>query len=463
MRCPKTAALAACLALALPTALLQAGEPKDSADPNAPALESQAVQRAVAVARRFFAEDDQAKRREIAEGFVDVAPESPEALSQVLRRAAERPDIGFGVHTFHTKRTGIVPAVRYVLSVPEGYAHDAPEGWPLVIGLHGTGGKPENHLHALAGWLGPDLGRVLIACPEAPIGGQFVFSEIAATYPRAVLDDVRRRVNVDSDRVILAGYSKGGYATWAAALTSPGDWGGAVPMAAFPLTDAGRYGIEMYMPNVLGLAVQYHWGSKDILPGQTEGISTFGRRAADVLERVRAERFEAIEYRGQGHMLEVDTKRFRQFVLGARREPWPERFKMLFHHLWEGRGPNVRATVLGREELDFSKPPPVRVTDPSQVEGAVERLFRQRAFEMTVAVNPKTNLVNVLARNLREVEVLLSPQQLDFSRPIRIRARGRTVETYRDGIDWVELLETARRTHDFDKLVGARVRVTVGR
>ena len=415
------------------------------------------------IARQFFAEADADKRAELAGQFAAVAPKSVDDLRKLLRRAAAFPDVGFGVHRFETAPEGDVPAIRYVVSVPEGYSRDSVEGWPLVIGCHGTGGTGTRYLGSLANLLGDDLGKVILACPDAPYDGTYRFFPLGVTYPLHVLADVRHRVNINSDRVVLTGYSKGGYTAWSTALFSPGEWGGAAPMACFPITEAGRNGIELYLQNVLTVPIQYHWGDQDILQGQTEGINTFGRMTADEMKRLGAGKFEPIEYKGEGHSLKIQADAFRRFLASARRDPFPAEFRMVFHHVWQGRAFCVRATEASGPDLDFRKLPPIRVGSPDQVQSAVMRFYRSRALELRVTVNRKTNAVVVRARNLKEIEVALSPQQLDFSRPIRVSVNGRIALVRKPGIDYGELLETARSTYDFERLVGARATIPVGR
>ena len=419
--------------------------------------------KAEGIARRFFAEADAGKRAEAAAQFAAAAPKSVDDLRKVLRRAAAFPEIGFGVHKFETAATDDVPAMRYVVSVPEDYSSDSAEGWPLVIGCHGTGGTGPRYLASLANLLGDDLGKYILACPDAPYDGMYRSFPLAVTYPLHVLNDVRHRLNINSNRVVLTGYSKGGYTTWGTVLFSPGEWGGAAPMACFPLTEAGRNGFQLYLQNVVTVPIQYHWGDKDILKGQAEGINTFGRMTADEMKRLKAATFEPVEYKGQGHGLKLRAGAFRRFLASARRDPFPDEYGMVFHHVWQGRAFNVRAVAFDRKELDFKNLPPVRVSSRDEAKSALMRLYRTRSYELCVTTNRKTNSVIIRAKNLKEIEVALSPQQLDFSRPIRVSVNGRIGLKRRPGVDYTELLETARRTYDFERLVGARETIKVGK
>ncbi|MBM4017875.1 MAG: hypothetical protein FJ288_06020 [Planctomycetes bacterium] len=416
---------------------------------------------AAAIVRAFFAEADAAGRADLAARFAAAAPKSWGDLKAMLHAAAPRPPLPAGRHKLQTPGDADSPPVRYVLRVPEAYAADAARGWPLVVTCHGTGGSGEGALNALERWMGPDAEQVLAAAAEAPQGERFEPTRINMEYPLAVLADVRRRANVDSDRTVLTGFSKGGYTTWATVLFSPGEWGAAAPMACYPMTEAGAAAAILYLPNVLALRVQHHWGENDIEAGQKEGINTLSRDVAAEMKRLAARRFEAVEYAGQGHGFQPDSSRFRAFVRSAQREAFPAEGRLIFHHLWQGRAWAARATALAKADFDFSAPHSVRLTRPEDPRKVKRDFLMSQAFELTVRLPPGQNMVAVMARNIREVEVELPAEKLDFARPVRVTLNTRTVFEGLRKVDWLELLETARRTGDFERLVAGRLKASV--
>ena len=431
------------------------------AEPPATAPPEPSAESAVRILRGFFAAEDAGDRARLAAGFGQAAPKSWDAVRALLHTAAPFPSLAPGRHALKTEGDAVVPAVNYVLRVPAGYASDAGRAWPLVIGLHGTGGSGEGFLGTLENLLGDDAGKYLLACPDAPEGGAYKVSRRMTEYPLRVLEDVRRCANVDSNRVVLLGVSKGGYTVWGTILFSPGEWAGAVPIAAWPLTEAPWASPILYAPNVLGLAIQAHWGENDIEPGQKQGINTFARQAAAELKRLGAARFEPIEYPGQGHNLHLDAARIRSFVGSARRDAFPDRFQFYFHRLWEGRAYFVRATVAAREDFDFKAIPRVSVANKADLAQALCRTYQRLSFELRGLRKADENSLVVFARNLGEVEIAIGAEQMDFSRPMTVLANGRTVLSGPQEVDWTELLETARRTYDFERLVARRLRCKV--
>lgn len=418
---------------------------------------------APALLKTFFAEEDAAKRADLAARFAAVAPKSWPDLKAMLHAAAPYEPLAAGTQNFTTPGDAAVPAVNYLLRVPAGYAADAHRGWPLIVVCHGTGGNARKALDMVEKWLGGDADNYLLAAPDAPAGGVYEAGRVMTDYPLHVLRDVRRRANVDSDRTFLAGVSKGGYTTWGTALFSPGEWAGAAPVASFPLTEAGAADVTLYLPNVLRLAVQAHWGENDIVAGEKKGINTFSREAAAELKRLGGKSFEGIEYPGQGHGVAVDTKRLATFFAAMKRDPFPADCRMLFHRIAQGRTYYVRATAGAIEEFDFTAKRVLTVSRAEDLPRAKRTLFTQKGYEITVRMPAGANQIDVQTRNLKEVEIELPVERLDFARPIRITANGRTVAAGVRKVDYAELLETARRTRDFERLIGGRLKATVAK
>jgi hypothetical protein len=310
--------------------------------------------------------------------------------------------------------------------------------------------------------LGPDLDRYLVACPDSPQPDVYRVDRVVIEYPLHVLADVRQRANVDADRTILTGYSRGGYTTWATVLFSPTDWAGAVPMASWPLTEAGSDGAILYLQNVLNLSIQAHWGEKDIETGQTQGINTLSRDAAAWFNGRPEHHFDGIEYAGQGHGLDLKHEAIRTFCGSVRRNPFPAEVKYLFHRLYQGRVSCVRVTGLAREEFDFRKRRVLRIRRREDLPNAKRAMWRTQGFEVTVRIPEGKNTVAVMARNVREMEVDLPAARFDFAQPVRVFVNHRTRYAKQEGVDWVCLLETARRTCDFERLVARRVAVSAG-
>lgn len=143
-----------------------------------------------------------------------------------------------GVHSDTFKRSG-QPAVRYVISLPKGYA--PPAAVPLVLALH-FAGNPDGAAQRLFDQLIEpglkSLGAIIVA-PES-LGGGWESAENEAAV-MALLDAVQAAYSVDSKRIAVTGYSLGGAGTWVFAARHPDRFTAAIPVAGRPSRSVGKW------------------------------------------------------------------------------------------------------------------------------------------------------------------------------------------------------------------------------
>ena len=159
------------------------------------------------------------------------------ALFSTLTQAPLEP----GLHNTSIDVDG-VGTVTYGILVPRDY--DPQEPRPLVLALH-PGGSTGAYYGSqfLRGIVAPALqewGAIIVA-PDAP--DRRWANVISERGVLALLDDVMTRYNIDSDRILVTGFSMGGRGTWYLASRHPALFTAAVPMAArSDREDAGLVG-----------------------------------------------------------------------------------------------------------------------------------------------------------------------------------------------------------------------------
>lgn len=151
-----------------------------------------------------------------------------------------------------------------VVALPDGYDPGRPH--PLLVAMHGFGGEPQNFSKAFAKACG---GRgYILCCPYAPVVmGKAAFhwgdGEQDGLAEKRILESVklmRSRHNIDTSRIILAGFSQGGYMAFLLGLKHPGLFRGAIPIA-------GRYDtlLNRHLEKASGEGIKYY-----ILIGELE-------------------------------------------------------------------------------------------------------------------------------------------------------------------------------------------------
>ncbi len=158
------------------------------------------------------------------------------ALAVACRSAAPDTPAGQSPQSFEGKVTRKV-AYRYLLYLPKAYASDATRRWPLLLFLHGSGERGADlakvKVHGPPKFLDArDDFPFVVVSPQCPDGERWQADALAA-----LLDDVARRLRIDSDRVAVTGMSMGGRGTWDLAMTFPERFAAIVPVCGGALPD----------------------------------------------------------------------------------------------------------------------------------------------------------------------------------------------------------------------------------
>jgi len=189
----------------------------------------------------------------------------------------------------------------YALYVPKSY--DASKKWPLVMSLHGATSNHRLNLRRVFGkgnragesdseatryWPAfPDIGMIVVA-PLAR--GTLGYQGIPEDDVYRVLDEVKKRLSIDEDRVYLTGLSMGGGGSLWLSLTRPDVWA-----AVAAVCPAAPFGAESLAANGLNVPFKIFQGDQDPL------VPVAGaRRWAETFLKLGV-RGEYVEYPGVRH------------------------------------------------------------------------------------------------------------------------------------------------------------------
>jgi predicted esterase len=239
---------------------------------------------------------------------------------------------------------------RLHLYVPKSY--DARRPTPLLLIGHWTGGSGEQ---ALPAWknFAERTSTLLLAPTEAGPNGGWAFSVRERESTRSAVRYMRRRFNVDENRIYCTGVSRGGHLAWDLALRYPDLFAAIAPMIGGPRIKRvqGQNNLR-YLENVVRLPIRDLQGAKDD-PYLVANL----RLAFKRLQELGATDAKLIEFPQLGHSYDMTAVDWVGFFKASMRDPVPKRV--------------VRMTATRRESrafwVDLVEPDPGKVRVVPQI------------------------------------------------------------------------------------------------
>ncbi|NDC62754.1 MAG: peptidase [Planctomycetia bacterium] len=360
--------------------------------------------------RDYLAAEDGPDRERVhdrlkAEEAFDAATVA--AVARQMRPPREPPAaVAPGLHEIEVPGLEGQERVRCLVQLPPEY--DPLRKYPAIVSLHAAWSTPLNQVEWWAGMPGPDglrrgqaarHGTIVIA-PAWGREHQAAY-EYSAREHAAVLASLRHAMRcfaIDSDRVFLSGHSMGGDAAWDIALAHPDLWAGLVAI----VPQAGRY-VHHYWRNAKTLPIYVVGGELD--------NACFARNSMD-LDRLFSKGFDAtyVEYRGRGHEhFSDEIVRIFDWMSRRRRNFFPATIDAVTMRPWDRFFWWV----------EMAGPPPRTVVLPAQ--------WPPAAGVRPLAIEAKTTPGNTVAVHCGAdlVRIWLSPELVDFGRPITVTLDGR--------------------------------------
>ena len=119
------------------------------------------------------------------------------------------------------KQLGLERPYQYIAIEPKKSALITDQKWPLIIFLHGSGERGNDLSAVSAVGLPPEVAKrpnfpFLVVAPQCPANEWWQTEKLTD-----LLADVRRKYQVDDDRIYLTGLSMGGFGSWMWATENP--------------------------------------------------------------------------------------------------------------------------------------------------------------------------------------------------------------------------------------------------
>lgn len=291
--------------------------------------------------------------------------------------------------------------IDYLVQVPPEY-HPG-RAYPVLFALAHAGEKPLDLLGRCSA-LAAHHGYLLVAPTwEQGLRGTYQYTADEHAAVLDVLRDLRRRFQVDSDRVFLFGWGEGGNMAYDVGLSHPDQFAGVVPMAARP-----RYHARIYWRNAQYLPFY-------VIDGDLNGDNPRDNRRQFQDWVPRGYPALYVEYKGRGpewYGAELPyafdwmsrKKRASAFPeLGKHGSggPFGEEFQSM-------RATDDRFYWLSAEEINSRNVNEAGQWNPRLVAASMQARIGE------------SNQINAYVKGFRKATVWLGPGMIDFSKPVTL-------------------------------------------
>src|SRR5262245_15705249 len=350
-------------------------------------------------------------------------------------------------------------ALDNVLEVPAEY--DPARAWPLRVSLHGGVGREA-----------PGPGDP----PARPLTNRTQSNGEIVLHPRAwllsqwwnagqvenitrLIARVKRDYNVDESRTYITGISDGGTGVYFFAMRQATPWSACMPLNGHPLVianpDTGADG-QLYVGNLVNCPLHIVNGGKDPLypAASVEPLVAMFKKAGVPHE------FKV--YPDAGHNVEwwpQERAGYEAFLAAHSRQAHPERIS------WEtertDRYNRFRWLVIDRLGKRPSDVALADVNTYQPIPAMERRLYEHEKPSGRVDAARTGNTFDIKTRGVQAFTLLLSPDVIDFAKPIRVTVNGKVAHDAVVNADATTMLTWAARDQDRTMLYGAELHVLV--
>ncbi|HPF37167.1 MAG TPA: hypothetical protein P5081_24505 [Phycisphaerae bacterium] len=352
---------------------------------------------------------------------------------------------------------------RIHVSVPASYTIE--KRWPLIVALHGSGGRPEDIMGYVRSLLGPRADEFIIAAPEG-FGSMHLRGDADETNrPRDLVVALRREFRIDDRRVHLMGYSLGGHNTWLGGVLHADLFAGLMPLAT-PLQVVGNEVLfPDLLPNLRNTYTLFCWGENDNVGAdgnvrEDGGNAAWNRHMSQVMREVGVRGFRPIELAGVVHGNVRPPADAVSEWLNQKRRRYPKHIQQMFRlpensAAYWARCVELQAPPLADGELR------IRLKKDDDLKKKQRQYMTQKLGVIEASVEGQS--IRLRSRNAETIELLLHDKLIDLDQPVTILRGSRELFHGKIPRDLRVLLREAANDWDFDRFFTSRVVIRRGR
>jgi hypothetical protein len=334
----------------------------------------------------------------------------------------------------------------YLVQVPPEYRPG--RQYPVLIVLHDGNEKPRDMLRR---WSGPaaEHGYFLVAPAWAGAGAfanSYTYSEREHAAVLDVIRDLRRRFNVDSDRIFLFGLGQGAVMAFDVGLAHPDLFAGVSTMGDGPHFFAERY-----------------WRNGQYLPFyvvQGDAAGESNKRVKELFDLWIGRAFPMlwVQYKGRGGEWFVGEQANIFDWMRAKRRAWPLR-QLGIDGLGERLGTEFQTMRPGDNRFYWLTTDAIL---PRCLNSAANWNNRVEAATLHARINQQTNEIYIRLTGVRQATIWLGrtargESMVDFDKPVSVRAGLNVIFNRRIQPSLQVLLEDLYQRGDRQRLFLARI------
>lgn len=308
--------------------------------------------------------------------------------------------------------------------VPQKY--DIARPAPLMLAFHGTGGSGRG-MHEMWRAAAEETGMLVLCPSEAGPNDGYHFSERERDSALAALRWIRRRYNIDENRIYASGISRGGHLAWDLALRFPDRFAAIAPFIGSPrITIAQGQNNMRLLENVATMPIRDLGGARDD-PGLVFSV----RLAFEKLAALGARDAKYTEFPELGHDFDFSAVDWPAFLRSATRNPRPDGVVSLSTVKEEARAFWVEALAFDKTvQSEFT--PRVAMDEWNGLdESQQRRRLVQEAEQRTARVEAwvrSLGVFDVKSRGATKVRLLLTQPMFDPTKPVRVAFGEKVLE-----------------------------------
>ncbi|NOX57695.1 MAG: hypothetical protein GXP29_02400 [Planctomycetes bacterium] len=341
--------------------------------------------------------------------------------------------------------------------LPKGY--DPANAYPLLLAYHGQGGNGKNFIKAAIAIL-REKGDTFIVAAPTDYDGMWLGSTAEATEePRKLLQTLKRRYHIDTDRVYAMGYSLGGHASFLMATFFGDSFAAVVPLAGTFAIQMGSACVDVLLPNARNVPMLVVYGENDqsIDPttGKPAGIAVWNRFLKHSARRLDLP-ITMVELPGVGHGGVIPPEDALQEILSKRRGPLHHTLSHRFRYTSQSRVEWLRQTRFAGRPWSSQQ----LVVSPGAGESPEEAMAAMLDKKLGgIAGTIEGQHIQIHTLRCHRIELLLNDDLVDLDKAIRITVDGtvrfegiakRSVKT---------MLEVAKENWEFKRLFPVRFQI----